>query len=107
MGVMQTVRFVGGMRVGRRGANATWPFAELILTDTAGSVRLRRLPRAIFGRWFPELRFDPVAVVVEPHRGAFSEGVEITSDGRSVIFWSFESEHVLDGLRQRRVPVSS
>jgi hypothetical protein len=93
--VATNLRFVGGMRGPRlswleRGANASWPLAELTLSNGNGCVRLR-LPilRSLLQRWLPTFDFDPASVAAEPHEGWFSPGVRfVRPDGASVVFWT-------------------
>ena len=95
-------RFIGGMRGPRlsrleRGANATWPLAELRLGDGRGSLRLR-VPglRSLVDRWLPSVEFDPAAVRVEACRGALGRGVRIKLPAEpEVIFWTPHTDEVL------------
>ena len=97
------MRFVGGMRY--RGANATWPFAELLVEDDRACVRLRgALMRRLLAGWFTcfEVRLDESQA--EPVSGKLplpgNEGIRLSHlDGRDgVIFWSFHPSVVLDAL---------
>ena len=80
------------------GSNATWPLAELIVTDQRGVLRLRSsLLRRLLGRWFPTIEFDGASAEVDA--APFGVGIRIQPTvGRSAIFWTTDVDRVLRAL---------
>src|SRR4029079_7688031 len=88
-----------GPRLSRleRGANATWPLAELRLGDGRGSLRLR-VPglRSLVDRWLPSVEVDPAPARAEACRGGRGRGVRIKLPAEpEVIFWTSHTDEVL------------
>lgn len=114
--VVAASTFTGGMR-GPGGANAAWPSARLtIASDGAITLGIRALP------WFPprRVRYQPGGILrAEPVRSGFlgvpgvrlvrADRPEVSLAGvnRSVVFWTWSVERVLQTLRDVGVPVAS
>jgi hypothetical protein len=74
------------------GANATWPLAQLVVSDGQITVELRgSIQRALLGKWFRPFQAQLSTVRVEPILGVFGgNGVLLTAqDGRRVVFNCF------------------
>src|SRR5438046_2457708 len=106
MDANRTPRFVGGMRW--RGANATWPFAELVVSPNELLVRLRSpWLRRLLGPWFPGVSMPWNEIeAVQTVRGGLplplNLGLRILGrgdQGRHVVFWCgtrTQCRHILD-----------
>jgi hypothetical protein len=96
-------RFIGGMGT-PSGWNASWPLAEVALSDGQGRLRLRvPLLRFLLRPWLPDFEFDAATVEATPHRGVYSSGVRFARpDGRSVVFWTFSPDEVLAAVADQR-----
>lgn len=91
LGLTGAGRFVGGMRT--RFFNASWPLAQLVVTDGAVTVELRsRLLRRLFARTSRVIPFGelPIASRVRspiPGPGGFGLSLESTA-GAWVVFYA-------------------
>jgi hypothetical protein len=100
--------FVGGARwPWRRGSwyrwlglNASWPFAELRLSDGRARVRRRwAFPRRLVERLYPPVEVDLREATVDP---ISPSGIRIsTRYNIGIIFWTFAPSEVLDALLRR------
>jgi hypothetical protein len=109
-------RFVGGMRW--RGANASWPFAELVVSPNDVLVRLRSpWLRRLLGRWLPSVLVPWNEVeAVQTIRGGlplpFNVGLRILGRGdqnRGVVFWCgsrTQCRQILDVFKGHRTPIN-
>jgi hypothetical protein len=92
------------------GANATWPLAELLVSDGLIRVHLRGpILRGVLGKWFRPFQEQLSTVRIEPILGAFGgNGVRLTAqDGRSVVFKCFRRRdrvRLLDAVAGRAAP---
>lgn len=101
------VRFIGGVRY--ETFNATWPFAELLITNGTARVQLRlRAMRRLCDRWLPSIEIELSGARVDPIRGFLpgrnNRGVRLISsadDETEVIFWC--SQHDMDMLLDRLI----
>jgi hypothetical protein len=101
------VRFIGGMRY--RNFNASWPLAELQITEGTVRVQLRaQAMRRLLGRWLPSVEIELDGTRAEPIRGflpgSINRGVRFVSaanDGTELIFWCSQQAALLDSLRER------
>jgi hypothetical protein len=95
---MGKVAFIGGLRT--LGVNVTWPFAGLTFTDEGFTLRLTGLV-FLRGDW---AHIEGAQRVM----GGLlrSPGIRLLlSDGRRVVFWSFQPDAVLAALRARGVKI--
>ncbi len=95
---MDKVAFIGGLRT--LGVNVTWPFAGLTFTDEGFTLRLTGLV-FLRGDW---AHIEGAQRVM----GGLlrSPGIRLLlSDGRRVVFWSFQPDAVLAALRGRGVKI--
>jgi hypothetical protein len=91
--------FTGGLRTAW-GFNASSPSAQLTLADSALTLRL-------FGFVYARREWSGVANGQRVVGGLLgTAGVRLSlSDGKQLVFWSFEPQVVLDALSRRGVPV--
>ena len=62
------LRFIGGMRY--RNLNASWPLAELQITNGTVRVQLRtQAIRRLLGRWLPSVEIELDGARADPIRG--------------------------------------